>query len=674
MAGTHRSEPTRWRYVPGLDGLRGLSVLGPVLFHARASWLPGGFLTIDLFFVLSSFLITSIALDEWQRRGHIDLMAYAGRRARRLLPALLLCVLVLAVYLPIGADPTVVSRWTGSIVATLTYSANWFEIVGGVSYFEQFADPSPLYHTWSLAIEEQFYLLVPFVVLGALALGARRGLRVLLVAGCAGAIASAVWMATLYDGGDPSRVYYGTDTRAQGLLVGIALAAAVRLWGPVRSELGRRLAVLAGYAGVAYLLFAVTQIDERTAWLFERGGFLLLAVAAAAAVFATTQPSRGPLHRLIEAGPTRYLGRITYGVYLYHWPIFLVVITPRRLGESAWWIAAGIVATLAVATVSYELVERPIIERRVPFERLVGRRPLRPFGAAAAGALVLAVIVSGLLVAEPVTRVAQRSVALPPPPEQAAGASDATTVVAGITTTAPPAPQRVLVVGDSLMAQIGAVLEQRSFDQPGDLVVFNHSQLGCPVARGGDEHLPDGEAGPVPAQCDDWGEPVAVEQLVEPAVVSWRTAVDAFRPDVVLALVTPWDVADRRIPDAGFPDWTHVGEPAYDAYVASEYRAASELLSSTGARVLWLLGPELDRPIVPQNDPARIHHLNELVTAAIADLPRVDTVDFPAWIGVVGGERDRRLRGDGVHLSPEGLAEVVPWLLDEVLAPSVSRP
>src|SRR5690606_3036780 len=139
--------------------------------------------------------------------------------------ALLLCVVALAVYLSIAGDPAIVPRWTGSIVATLTYTANWFEIFGGVSYFEQFADPSPLYHTWSLAIEEQFYLLVPFVVIGCLALGRRRGLRALLAVGVLGALASAVWMAHLYRGGDPSRVYYGTDTRAQGLLVGIALAA-----------------------------------------------------------------------------------------------------------------------------------------------------------------------------------------------------------------------------------------------------------------------------------------------------------------------------------------------------------------------------------------------------------------------------------------------------------------
>ncbi|HEX7096103.1 MAG TPA: hypothetical protein VF183_09480, partial [Acidimicrobiales bacterium] len=125
--------PARFAYVPGLDGLRGLSVLGPVLFHANASWLPGGFVTIDLFFVLSSFLITSIALTEWDRTGRVDVVAYAGRRARRLLPALFLAVLALSLYVAFAADPDVVPRWRGGIVAALTYCANWFEILSGVS-------------------------------------------------------------------------------------------------------------------------------------------------------------------------------------------------------------------------------------------------------------------------------------------------------------------------------------------------------------------------------------------------------------------------------------------------------------------------------------------------------------------------------------------------------------
>jgi len=339
----------RFAYIPALDGIRGLSVLGPVFFHANATWLGGGFLTIDLFFVLSSFLITSIALAEWDRTGRVDLLAYAGRRARRLLPALLLCVLALALYVALRADPTVVPRWRGGIIAALTYSANWFEIFSKVSYFEQFDDPSPLYHTWSLAIEEQFYVVVPFVVIGVMLRGRRWGLRTLLVAGVVLAVVSAWWMAALYDGGDPTRVYYGTDTRAQGLLVGIALAAAVRLWGPVRTDRGRRAAQVLGYAGFAYIVWAVFTLDQNTSWLFERGGFLALGLAAAGLVFATTVGLGGPLHWLLDLPPTRYLGRITYGVYLYHWPIFLIVITPRRLASSPWWVSVGVEASATVS-------------------------------------------------------------------------------------------------------------------------------------------------------------------------------------------------------------------------------------------------------------------------------------------------------------------------------------
>jgi hypothetical protein len=308
-------------------------------------------------------------------------------------------------------------------------------------------------------------------------------------------------------------------------------------------------------------------------------------------------------------------------------------------------------------------VERPIVERRVPFTGTRTRtraRPLQVRWAAVTGAGVLAAIVVGLVVAAPPPSEPQRSVALPPPPAAVDGPSDAVTPVA-----APPT--RVLVVGDSLMAQVGAVLERYANDHPNELVVFNHSQLGCPVVRGGELRIPGGDVVAVPSQCNGWADPVPVDRLTAPAVVSWVTAVQAFRPDVVLSLVTPWDATDRRDPDHGFPDWTSIGDPAYDALAASEYRSASQVLASTGAKVLWLLGPHLDRPVAPQNDPARIDRLNAIVEGAIRDLPRVGTVDYPSWIGPVGAERDRQLRGDGMHLSPTGLDEVVPWILDEVL-------
>lgn len=644
----------RWSYVPALDGLRGLSVLGPVLFHARATLLPGGFLTIDLFFVLSSFLIVSIALHEWDSTGRIDLLAYAGRRARRLLPALALCVLALSTYLALHDDPLVVTRWTGGIIAALTYSTNWYEIFRHVSYFDQFANPSPLYHTWSLAIEEQFYLAVPFVVLGALWLGRRTGQVLLLVGGVAAAVASALWMAHLYTGGDPSRVYYGTDTRAQGLLVGIALAVAVRMWGPVRTRAGRAAAVAGGYLGAAWVVYAVTHLDQRRAWLFDRGGFLALAVASGAVVFAVMQPSRSPLHLVLEASPVRFLGRITYGVYLYHWPIFLVIITPRRLESSGWWIVAGVALSIAVATLSYVFVEQPIIKRRFP----IVRRPLQPLPAAFAGLVTLGCIVAGLFAAGPSTSPAEARPAVRADDVIAAGADTRAADVRAL---------RVLVVGDSLMTQVGSGLADYAAAHPEELSVLSYAQLGCPVARGGILRPPDGDPTVVPDRCNDWAEAVEPAHVTDPGVASWTTAVATFRPDVVLTFATPWDVADRKLPQFG-ESWTHLLDPAYDNFVRDEYRQATQVLGGTGARVLWLESPHLNRPVRPQNDPARIDRLNELLHEATAGMPNVELVDYPGWLGPVGSPRERRLRADGVHLSPEGREQIVDWLRNEVLS------
>ena len=649
----------RFAHVPTLDGLRGLSVIGPLLFHARRSALPGGFLTIDVFFLLSSYLIVSIALNEWDRTNRIDVVAYAGRRARRLLPALFVCTLVLSVYIAIVAD-TRVPRWTGGIVSSLAYVANWHEIFAKVSYFEQFSDPSPVYHTWSLSIEEQFYIVVPLLLI-ALLKWPRRGKPALGALGVSAAVASAAWMAHLYQGGDPSRVYYGTDTRAQGLLVGVVLAVAVHLWGPVRTAWGRRLAIAGAYAGVAYLLYAVRNQSQSTTWLFERGGFLVVAGAAALVVLGASQPSRGPLHRVLGAPPTRGLGRITYGVYLYHWPLFLLVITPERLAASPWWTVAALALTIAVATGAYFAFERPVMQRRLP-----GRSErARPIVLGAAGLALVGLVAVALVVANvrqpddaaagprPIPTV---PVTQPPPQTGATGTG---------TTTVPARAPRVLVIGDSLMLEIGITLERYGDTHPDEVVAYTHAHLGCPIVRGGDARSAEGGVERVDPDCNQWADP-ATEAQVLAGRLSYPTVVERFVPEVVLGLATPWDVTDRRFPAEGNV-WQHVGEPAFDAKVVAEYRLATQLLAAKGAKVLWLLGPHLNRPVVPQNDPVRIDRLNELVRQAIAGIPGADVVDYPAWLGPVGSAREKRLRADGVHLSQAGLDEITPWLLDEVI-------
>jgi peptidoglycan/LPS O-acetylase OafA/YrhL len=668
---------TRFAHVSTLDGLRGLSVLGPLMFHARAHALPGGFLTIDVFFVLSSYLIVSIALNEWDRTDGFNVLAYAGRRARRLLPALYVCCAVLAIYLAITAKSGQIPRWTGSIVSSLAYVANWHEIFGKVSYFEQFSDPSPVYHTWSLAIEEQFYVVVPIMLILALRRHHRRGKYILGIGAVVAAVASALWMAHLYNGGDPSRVYYGTDTRAQGLLIGIALAVGVNLWGPVRTEWGRRACIGGAYVGAAYVVYAVFDQSQSTPWLFERGGFLVLALAASLIVLGVTQPSRGPLHRALDAPPARALGRVTYGVYLYHWPIFLLVITPRRLAASAWWTVLALALTIGVAAAAYVGFERPIIQRRWPLTA----KPAQAIHLVAAGGVLLAITASALAVANvrreddtvrPLPIPVATNVATGPSSAAAPSTGSAPTSAGGAaaavpTTTASPRPLRVLVIGDSVMLEIGVVLEQYAAAHPDELIVYSHTHLGCPIVRGGEERTAEGTTERVNADCNTWAEP-ATEAAILKGTMSYPTVVDQFVPDVVLGLITPWDVNDRRLP--GSAAWQHIGEPAYDALARAEYHLATQTLAANGAHVLWLLGPHLNRPLAPQNDPVRIDRLNDIVRDAIADQPLASVVDYPGWLGLVGTAREQHLRDDGVHLSEAGLAEVVPWLVNEVLRPT----
>jgi hypothetical protein len=399
----------------------------------------------------------------------------------------------------------------------------------------------------------------------------------------------------------------------------------------------------------------VFTISERTSWMFDYGGFLLIAALAGAMVLALTQPVQGPLHGFFGAAPLRWLGRISYGLYLFHWPIYLVVIKPDRMRTTGGMLL-GFALTVAVAAASYHFVEQPIMQRRLPFRATATR--LQPWPAAFAASVAVLGIVAGLLAVNANRPNELLPVLIPAPP----GATGATTgPVEG-------APLRVLVVGDSVSVQLAEALTDWSTAHPGKLVVYNKAHLGCIVARYGDKRVPGGDEGSVGDICSAWNDPVPVEKLADPDVISWVTAVPAFRPDVVLAHITPWDVTDRRVPSLG-PQWTHIGNADFDAYAASEYRLATQVLTSTGAQMIWLNGAHLDRDVTPQNDPARIDRLNAIVADATAGL-NVEFADYPGFIGPVGGSRDKALRRDGVHLSDRGRDEAAEWLATEVLGVS----
>ncbi|GIH12993.1 acyltransferase family protein [Rugosimonospora africana] len=362
---------TNLAYSPALDGLRAVAVVSVLLYHLSLPWVRGGFLGVDLFFVLSGFLITSLLVREYQVRDTIRLGTFWARRVRRLLPAALLVILAVCVWAALTGPSDRIWSVRHDAWWTLGYLANWHFVLSGQSYFAQFNLPSPLLHTWSLAIEEQFYLVWPLVVL--VLLRWRRGRVGLLTAvAVVGALCSAVLMRHYYHASDPSRVYYGTDTRAHELLAGAALALLVA--GPLGDRLRpwlRRLAVPA----VLVVLVALVVMPDSWPWYY-RGGGLVFGFVAAVLVSGTYAGGAvgSPLARLLGLRPLAWLGRISYGLYLWHWPVYQALTESSSGLRGAALDMVRVAVSLLIAVASFYLIEQPI-RRGKPFGfRLSPRR------------------------------------------------------------------------------------------------------------------------------------------------------------------------------------------------------------------------------------------------------------------------------------------------------------
>jgi len=644
--GEGRRAATSLPHVPGLDGLRALAVLSVMAYHNGFGWISGGFFGVDAFFVLSGYLITSLLVAEWRGTGTVRLGAFWARRARRLLPALFVLVAVLAV---LHLTSPGVLPWPDPLpdaAATLGYVANWHFIAGNVGYLSISGPQSPLLHTWSLAIEEQFYLLWPLIVLlvaGGLAHFRTRGRPVpdrrrrlaWLGALCAaGALASAAWMWLLTPAfANVNRAYYGTDTRAQSLLVGAGLAVALALF-PSPSARVARAAGAVGLAGVVAAA-ALWHFVSFYSGLTFHGGFLLASLATATVVGATVLAPAGVLARALSLRPLRYVGRISYGAYLWHWPVTLV-ITAGRTHLDLWALfACRAAVTFAIAAVSASVIELPI--RR-------GTIPLR-------GALVAAPLFAGLSLT---------LLAVAPTPSLAAAAPVPATVTAKVR----PADGhvvRVLLVGDSMAGSLGAALAPEAPSYGVELI--NEGHPGCAVSTDSEFQALLFTA-PPGAPC----------QLGRPAALldQWRQWVDRYRPDVVVYLGRV-DLLDQDFDG----HWTAIGNPPFDAFLESQLRQGIAILGSRGARVVLMTSPYYDSTVgtagvAPEDAPARVVTDDHILEAVSAAVPGVTVFPLGAVL-TPDGRYQQDVDGldvrcaDGVHLSAVAGRVLAPRLLPELV-------
>lgn len=345
--------------MPGLDGLRALSVIAVIAYHLDLSWAPGGLLGVGIFFVLSGYLITDQIISRWQTDRRIDLKDFWIKRARRLLPAMFVMLAFTALWLMLF-DRSRLAALQGDFLSVLLYFNNWWLIFHNVSYFESFGPPSPIGHLWSLAIEEQFYMIWPLVIIVGLRMAPQRGK--LIVMTLAGALISALAMALIYQPGiDPSRVYYGTDTRAFALLIGAALAIACPSQSMTRdiSQRSRNILDLSGVIGLLVIILMIWRTNEYGEFLYY-GGLILLSILSALVIAVLSHPA-SRLAKFMGCKPLRWIGVRSYSIYIWHYPVIILTNpTVDTGGFDSVRVLLQLGASILLAALSWKYIEEPI--------------------------------------------------------------------------------------------------------------------------------------------------------------------------------------------------------------------------------------------------------------------------------------------------------------------------
>jgi peptidoglycan/LPS O-acetylase OafA/YrhL len=680
-------------HMAGLDGLRALAIAAVFVFHAAPDLAPGGFLGVSLFFTVSGYLIGSLVLSEVVDTGRVDLGRFWARRARRLLPALLI---TLAVVVALAARHPVPTGFRGEALSALAYVANWHAVWSGLDYADLFGTPSPIAHLWSLAIEEQFYLVFPLVVALVVARGRAPRVRMATVAGAGIAGALVAQLLT----SDRALGYYGTHVRAAELCAGVLLAA---LWRPhphphphlhrcphplrrlsplmsrfgaadftsARHERGKRawgrgaLAVV-GALGLAGAAAMVVGVDLGDGWLY-RGGFSLVALLWAAIVLAA---AASPLGLLLGWGPLAALGRISYGLYLAHWPVIVWLDEGRTGldGIALFLLRAGV--TVGVAAVSYHLLEQPIRERRMPRRRGWAAPALG--GAFAASIVAVAVTpaatwrnplaieaASGPIAFPTATSVAPGTLppaaGAPAPNAVPAALTPVTTAPAPGTTAAPattapaPAPPPVLAfVGDSVPYLAAEALAAQTAAT--GFVPLNLALPNCDGAAGHPElRLGYGQVIDEAAGCDRWAE-------------RWAPPLSQGQPAAVVMMLGQTTVLDRRVGGA----WRGPCDADFRAWYEPTVAERVEWLSARSSAPIYLAVTPWASPaavgIVPDDHRARTDCLNAIYDSVRTTHPQLRRLDIASWLCPNGPDSCAPVRADGLHFTDEGALQLAHWL------------
>jgi peptidoglycan/LPS O-acetylase OafA/YrhL len=662
---------------PALDGVRALAVTAVAVYHfggGAQSWLPGGFLGVDVFFVLSGYLITGLLIGEYAQRGRIDLLGFWLRRLRRLAPALLLVLLAVTAWIWWATPPDAYPNRRSDVFWTVGYLANWHLIATSDTYFAAYTTASPLRHAWSLAVEEQFYLVWPAIVFALLWAGRRwlgrlpalRPLRRLgslgslsrarllcAVATVLGIVLSAVWMAGAYSPLQPSRAYYSTQGRVQELFVGCLLAVILPR---LRRSAGRWVAVVAG-AGVVTLVVAFGLMSDQASFYYHGGALGVCLMVAAVISGVEIQPG-GALARIFSWRPAVGLGRISYGVYLWHWPLVVAIDVnegmPVREQVVRQSLRVGL--TLAAAIGSYFMIERPVMR-----SRRVLASPRRVIGAAVASSvLVIAVAIPATALPGTLSDQLRHNGDTACPGERTDRLVACTWPLGANTG---QRPVRLALLGDSTARVLGPGLHDWAAGTQSswlEAAWIRCSSTGLLALSG--------TVVDVPAQtCTDQA----------PGLI--RQALATYRPPVVLvaefwASTRPLLVDGKRLP---------AGSPEHDAALKAGYLSIVDQVAAYGGRTVFLElpppGEQLGSVVAPRRPAGEakppvigggrfVDGFNAILRSVAAARPEssstVSVTDLICPQGHCGPVQNGMLvRTDGVHYSIPFSRYLVPELL-----------